>query len=117
MQQLSTKYDVNHALKRASGGRGGGGRRNRQARAMKEKAHQEIHKDAETDHGKRENCSLDFGGATVIHTEDNKHRRWIREAIDNGGDGGGAGARSPRALLSHLEQHRGSAWSRLHNIS
>ncbi|XP_060765135.1 uncharacterized protein LOC132873505 [Neoarius graeffei] len=54
----------------------------RQTRTIKEKAQQENYKSAITDHCKRENHVMDWGNARVIRTEDNKHQRWIREAIE-----------------------------------
>ncbi|XP_060794656.1 uncharacterized protein LOC132897207 isoform X1 [Neoarius graeffei] len=54
----------------------------RQTRTIKEKAQQENYKSAITDHCKRENHIMDWGNARVIRTEDNKHQRWIREAME-----------------------------------
>nr|XP_049602429.1 uncharacterized protein LOC125984529 isoform X1 [Syngnathus scovelli]XP_049602430.1 uncharacterized protein LOC125984529 isoform X1 [Syngnathus scovelli] len=54
----------------------------RQTRAIKLQAEQEHYKSAITDHCKRENHIMDWEKARVIRTEENKHQRWIREAIE-----------------------------------
>ena len=43
---------------------------------------QETHKSAITDHCKRENHIMNWDEARVIRTEDNRHQRWIMEAIE-----------------------------------
>ena len=40
-----------------------------------------MHKSAVTEHIARKNCVIDWEGAKVIDREDNKHTRWIKEAI------------------------------------
>lgn len=54
----------------------------RQARLMQEKAQVETYKPAIMERCKRENHVMDWDKARVIHTEDNKHQHWIREAIE-----------------------------------
>ena len=40
-----------------------------------------MHKSAITDHVAQENHSIDFDHAKVIDREDNRQKRWIKEAI------------------------------------
>lgn len=54
----------------------------RLARTQKDKALQENLKSAISDHRKRNNHVMDWNGARIIRTDDNKHRRWIKEAME-----------------------------------
>lgn len=46
------------------------------------KGEQEQLKSAISEHGKRENHIMDWEGARIIETEDNKHRRWTKEVTE-----------------------------------
>ena len=51
-------------------------------RATQKKAEQENLKSAITDHCRRERHVMDWDNAKVIGMEDNKYKRWIKEAIE-----------------------------------
>ena len=51
-------------------------------RLQKEKALQENLKSAVSDHCKRSNHVMDWDGARIIGTEENKVKRWIKEAME-----------------------------------
>ena len=51
-------------------------------RALRQKATQENLKSAISDHCKRENHLMDWEKAKVIHRENNRFQRWIRESVE-----------------------------------
>ena len=54
----------------------------RLTRTQKDKAEQENLKSAISDHCKRNNHIMDWDNTRIITSESNKHKRWIKEAIE-----------------------------------